>query len=199
MTKTLVSVFALAGSLLATMWSGDARADIVSDRVLLVTGGGGCPSGEMSFRRIQQRPDGSQTAETSEYQVPYGSYLEVTSIEYTTPYSTPWAQWLYQVVDVSIHQRSGTASTLVLDARYQNSTLYGKEADLSYSEIGEAASPGAETHVASFPVGPLMGSAGRLCVSAANNFWLFGGSIRVRGHLLPSGEPPIVTGLQSSL
>jgi hypothetical protein len=51
--------------------------------------------------------------------------------------------------------------------------------------------PGTQTRVAAFPVGPLMSSAGRLCLSASSNFQLYSGSVRVRGRLIPTGSPII--------
>ncbi len=36
-----------------------AHADPVSERVLLTTGASGCPSGQVGFKRIVMRPDGS--------------------------------------------------------------------------------------------------------------------------------------------
>jgi hypothetical protein len=40
-----------------------------------------------------------------------------------------------------------------------------------------------------------MSPAGRLCVTATSNFYTFGGSVRVRGRLIPSD--PLATSLSS--
>lgn len=163
-----------------------AQADVVSDRVFLVTGATGCPTNSMGFKRIRQTPDGTTVPETAEFVVPSGKYLEITSIEYTTPHSTPWAQSYVQYLTVSIRQRSGTGAASVFNASYQNRTMYDEDASYNLSAFGQYVSPGAETHVASFPAGPLMSPAGRLCVTATSNFYTFGGSVRVRGRLIPS-------------
>ena len=173
-------------SLLTVLSTGEARADVVSDRVFLITGAPGCPTGSIGFRRIKQTPDGAQTQESNEFQVPLGSYLEVTSIEYTTPYHTQWAMDYSQSLDILIRARNGSTSTSVLSARYQNGSVYAKDGN-AYVGVGEIASQGARTRVAAFPAGPLMGSAARLCAAATHNFWLFGGSVRVRGRLIPTG------------
>jgi hypothetical protein len=163
-----------------------ARADVVSDRVLLVTGGSGC-----GFKRIKQLPDGAQTQETVEYQVPYGQYLEITSIEYTLPHWMAWAKFFTQSLDVTIKQRFGTASTNILAVRFGNQTGFYEDAAQNFEQSYEFASQGAQTHVAAFPSGPLLGNAGRLCVTTPLHFWNFGGAIRVRGRLIASGEPPV--------
>lgn len=187
-TKTLALIA------LTTLWGfNEARADVVGDRVLLIANGGQCGASAKSFTRIKQLPDGSQIAEGGEFQVPNGSYLEITSVEYTTPYSTAWAADYLEYVDVAIRQRTGTARTTVLYAAYQNRSTYADNGDGAYVGIGEVVGTGGQTHHAAFPVGPLMGSAGRLCLSAKSSFFLFGGTARVRGRLLPSGEPPIIT------
>jgi hypothetical protein len=163
-----------------------AHADVVTDRVLLVTGGSGC-----GFKRIKQLPDGAQTQESTEYQVPYGQYLEITSIEYTLPYWMAWAKFFAQSLDVTIKQRAGAASTNILAVRFGNQSGFYEDA-AEFQQSYEFMSQGAQTHVAAFPSGPLMGNAGRLCVTTPLHFWNFGGAIRVRGRLIASGEPPVV-------
>ncbi|HSN25776.1 MAG TPA: hypothetical protein VLT45_05805 [Kofleriaceae bacterium] len=165
-----------------------ARADVVSDRVYLTTGTSTCGTGALGFHRVKQLPDGSSSAETGEFVVPSGSYLEITSVQYTIPNATPWARDYVQSLTVAIRQRTGTASTPVLTATYENQTLYGDSGD-SVAAIGELAGPGALSHVAAFPAGPLMSSAGRLCAAPnSNNFWIYGGSVTVRGRLIPTGD-----------
>lgn len=164
----------------------EARADVVSDRVLLMTGGTGCTNAT-SFRRVVQGPDGASTVESTEFQVPAGKYLEITSIEYTTPYWTPWARSYRQSLSLGIRQRNGTASNSVFTAWYQNQAVYAADGD-NLDVTGEQVAPGARTNVVAFPVGPLMSSAGRLCALASSNFWLFQGEVRVRGRLIPTGD-----------
>lgn len=178
--RTLLALAFVVSSLVT------ARADVITDRVLLYTGGSGC-----GFRRIKQLPDGAQTQETTEYQVPYGQYLEITSIEYTLPYWMAWAKFFQQSLDVTIKQRTGTASTNILAVKYGNETGHYEDQNDEFQQTGEFSTQGAQTHVAAFPSGPLMGNAGRLCVAAPLHFWNFGGAIRVRGRLLASGEPPV--------
>lgn len=188
MNKLVVSA-ALLSTLTAAAAAPDAHADVASDRVLLVTGSTyGC-SGATGFKRIRQDPDGGTVTETAEYQVPSGYYLDISSVEYTTPYSTPWALGYVQSLDLNIRRRSGTGSSHVFSARYQNRTVYAGGA--SFDVTNEYVAPGAETYVATLPDGPLMGTGGRLCVSAASNFWVFGGSVRVRGRLIPTGATVI--------
>lgn len=165
-----------------------ARADVVSDRVFLVTGSSGCPTGWVGFKRIRQSPDGSQVPETAEFQVPAGKYLEITSVEYTTPYHTPWAKFYAQQLSLNIRQRAGSATTNIFSAVFQNRTMFDEDANDNFNGFGQYVSPGAETHVASFPVGPLMSNNGRLCFQASSNFYTFGGWIRVRGRLIATGE-----------
>src|SRR6476620_457982 len=96
---------------LTTLFAVDeARADVVSDRVFLTAGASGCPTDQLGFRRIKQMPDGSQSLESTEFQAPYGTYLEITSVEYTTPNDSSWAKVLYQPLDVVIRQRTGAMS-----------------------------------------------------------------------------------------
>jgi hypothetical protein len=179
-TAALLSAIALSAA--------PARADAVSDRVLLIPGGGSCATNTPMFRRIKQLPDGSQTTETVEFQVPSGTYLEITSVEYTLPYYTPWAKFYVQSLDVTIRQRGGTASTSVLSARYGNSSVFADDGTSNYADIGELVSSGAQSHTAAFPVGPLMSAGGRLCAASSANFWMYGGTVRIRGRLIPSGE-----------
>lgn len=91
--------------------------------------------------------------------------------------------------NVAIRQRSGTSSTPVLLAHYMNQAIYGGDDYAGYQAIGEIVSPGAQTHVASFPVGPLMSSAGRLCATPnVKDFWIYSGYVAVRGRLISSGS-----------
>lgn len=167
----------------------EARADVVSDRVLLTTGPATCGTGALGFHRTRQMPDGSQTVESAEFQVPSGSYLEVVDVEYITPYWTAWAKDYQQWIDVSIRQRTGTASTVVLAASYQNRATYGDNGNGSYVETGEVLGTGGQTHAVAFAAGPLMSSDARLCaVPNTNNFWIYGGRVTVRGRLIPTGD-----------
>ena len=174
----------------------EARADAVTERVYLTAGAAGCGTGSLGFRRINQKPDGSHTIDTVEYQVPYGQYLEITSIEYTIPYWTPWAKFYYQTIEFNLKQRYGTQGTNILSVRYGNSTTFVEDENDNFLSVNEYVSPGAQTRVASFPSGPLVGNAGRLCVtpSSNNQYWMYGGNIRVRGRLIASGEPPLQPG-----
>jgi hypothetical protein len=173
----------------------EAHADPVSDRVYLTTiGVAACGTKGLGFARTLQKPDGSWTAESSEFVVPAGMYLEITSVDYITPYWTAWAMDYTQWINVAIKQRVGTMSTAVLNAAYMNQTFYGGDDTAGYEAIGEIASPGAQTHVASFPIGPLMSSAGRLCATPnMREFWIYGGAVTVRGRLMSSGLPVVTT------
>jgi hypothetical protein len=166
-----------------------AHADAVSDRVVLYPfhGGTGCGTGRTAFHRQVEKPDGTSTQETTEFVVPAGKYLEVTSIQYTTPYSTLWAKDYVQSFDLAIRSRTANHSTGVFFARYMNKPHHYRQDDDSFTTGDTFTAHGAETHVASFPVGPLMSSAARLCMTADAKFWTFGGSIRVRGRLIPTG------------
>lgn len=177
----------------AVVSAGEAHADAVTDRVVLIPGGAGaCGANQTTFRRVLQQPDGRSTTETTEFTVPSGTYLEITSIEYTTPYWTSWAKFYVQSIDVNIRQRVGSAATNIFSAKYQNATTYAEDATDAFIDLGQFNSPGAKTHVASFPVGPLMSNAARLCASGyTNNFTMYGGSIRVRGRLIPNGGPVV--------
>jgi hypothetical protein len=163
-----------------------AFADIAGDRVLLVTGATGCPTGSTGLKRVRQSPDGSQVAETAEFVVPTGKYLEVTTVEYTTPTSTAWATSYTQRLYLNIRQRIGTGATNIFSASFANRGMYDEDENYVFHGFGQYVSPGGETHVASFPSGPLMNSAGRLCFTAPNNFNVYGGSFRVRGRLIAS-------------
>lgn len=190
MNKTLIAAL-LALPTLASI--PEARADVVSDRVYLTTmSSSACGTASLGFKRIKQLPDGTSTAESSEFVVPNGMYLEITSVEYTPPYSSAWAKFYQQFISVAIRPRSGAAgSATVLNASWQNPTIYGTNGSTAddYSEIGEIVQAGAQTHTVTFPVGPLMSSAGRLCTNAtSNNFWIYGGSVAVRGLLIPTGS-----------
>jgi hypothetical protein len=168
-----------------------AHADAVTDRVFLVTGGGGCPTGQMSFRRILQLPDGRSTQEQSEFTVPAGKYLEITSVEYTTPYHTQWASFFQQFLDVHIRQRNGSARASILNATFQNTTMFTDDENSKFINIGQYMSQGAVHQAVAFPVGPLMSSNGRLCVDVKKDFWTYGGTVRIRGRFIASGELPV--------
>lgn len=169
-----------------------AHADVASDRVLLVTGSAfGCTgTATLGFRRLRQDPDGGSVQESAEYQVPAGYYLDISSVEYTVPYWLKWALGYSQSVDLNIRKRSGTGSSHVFSAKYGNGDTWAG-VDGVYEETNEHPAPGVYTSVASFPDGPLMGNGGRLCVSASSNFWTYGGNVRVRGRLIPTGSPLI--------
>jgi hypothetical protein len=161
-----------------------AEADAASDRVMLEPHAVGCPTGSTGFKRVKQHPDGSQSAETAEFVVPAGKYLEITSIDYTTPYSTRTITSYVQHVSLNIRQRLGAAATNVFHFSYNNKTQFVQDADYTFDGTTEFMSPGAATRVASFPAGPLMSPQGRLCVTAPDSFWLFQGRVRVRGRLI---------------
>lgn len=192
-------VLALVSSLAATAAvAPEARADVASDRVLLVAGSQfGCSTGAIGFKRLRQDPDGGSFQESIEYQVPEGSYLDITSIEYTTPYYLKWATSYVQSIDLVIRKRTASVATNIFSARYHNRATYASD-NYVFDETNEYVSPGATTRVATFPAGPLMSSGGRLCLSASNNFFIYGGSVRVRGRLISSGsavpmQPPVST------
>jgi hypothetical protein len=168
-----------------------ARADVVSDRVYLVNGTNTCGTNSSGFYRIKQMPDGSQVPETTEFQVPYGSYLEITNIEYTTPYWTEWAKFYSQSIDFNIRGRTTPGSTNIHSGRFKNLTVFAEDENDNFVDVNEYVSPAVQAHVISYPAGPLMGSTARLCVTAASNFWSFGGNVRVRGRLIASGEQPL--------
>ncbi len=121
----------------------------------------------------------------------YGTYLEITSIEYTLPYWTAWAKFFMQTIDFTVRQRGGSQSTNILSVRYGNQTGYYEDANDAFLQNYQFTSQGAQTHVAAFPSGPLMGSAGRLCMTNKNDYWMYGGNVRIRGRLIASGEPPM--------
>jgi hypothetical protein len=183
MNKSLIAIcFVLAPAA--------AHADVVSDRVFLQAGAGGCPTGQTGFARIKQYPDGTQVKETTEFAVPVGYFLEITSVEYTTPYDMMWAKFFAQYINVDIRQRGGSSSTNVLTASYgMGSTYY--ETDEQFHRLYHYNEQGPRTEVASFPVGPLMSAAGRLCVSAKKQFWDAGGNVRVRGRFVSNGTAPM--------
>jgi hypothetical protein len=190
------SLMLLSLASLSAFGATEAHADAVTERVYLTAGAAGCGTGSLGFRRINQNPDGSHTIDTAEYQVPYGQYLEITSIEYTIPYWTPWAKFYTQSIEFNLRQRYGTQGTNILSVRYSNSTTFVEDEKDNYLSVSESVAPGAQTHVAAFPSGPLMGNAARLCVTPSNNsqYWMYGGNIRARGRLIASGEPPMAPG-----
>lgn len=179
-----------------------AHADPVSDRVFLQSGGvsaTGCPANSKGFQRIKQNPDGSETRENSEFVVPQGMYLEITSVQYITPYGTGWAADYAQWLDITINQKVGTAKTSVLNATYQNGTVYGGDNYAGWQSIGEVVAPGSQSHVASFPVGPLMNSNGHLCATPQRSEFWNGGWVWIRGRLIPTGSPVATTTGTNSL
>jgi hypothetical protein len=191
MNRTTSIALALLSSLAATAAvAPDAHADLASDRVLLVEGSTfGC-TGARGFYRIVEDPEGGSSYSTStEFRVPAGYYLEIGSIEYTLPHYMKWATSYVQSLNLNLRRRSGTGSTSVFTARFQNHDTYA--GGTTWDETNEYVSPGATTHVASFPHGPLMGNGARLCASAPSGFWNNGGFIRVRGRLVPTGSPVI--------
>ena len=190
MNKTLLIAALLAAPTLAS-------ADPVSDRVYLTpTYVPACGANAKGFTRVIQQPDGSSqpTPYSAEFVVPQGMYFEITSIDYRTPYWTMWAKDYPNYLDVTIRQRYGTMSTSVLSAVYMNQTFYGGDTSTPWTAIGEYASPGAQTHVVSYPVGPIMNTNGRLCAQAdVTDFWNFSGNVTVRGRLIPTGSPVATT------
>lgn len=188
MTKTALLALTLAAALPAV-----AHADAVNDRVYLLTGGSsGCPSGQLGYHRILQSPDGGVTTTGAEFQVPVGKFLEVTSIEYELPMYMPWATSYTQTFDVTARGRTTNLTSGVFSARYSNSPIFVAERG-GWEVGGEYTSPGAETRVASFPSGPLVGNGARICLAATNNFRIYGGDVRIRGRLIPADatiQPP---------
>jgi hypothetical protein len=180
----------VAGLLAATNL---AHADAASDRVFLVTGAAGCPTGQSAFKRIRQSPDGTQVQETAEFVVPAGKYLEITSIEYTTPYWTAWAKSYTQQIALNMRQRVGTGSTNVFVASFNNRAMYDEDANDNLHTFGQFVATGAQTLGVAYPTGPLMSSAARLCFSAPSNFFTFNGSIRVRGRLIANDSGAVLT------
>lgn len=186
----------IALSLCFTASIQEVRADAVTDRVLLEVGAGGCPTGQSSFRRLLQYPDGRQASESGEFVVPTGKYLEITSIEYTTPSaSSPVVSDISpQSIDLYLRQRSGSAITPLFSAKYQLQSTWGMDG-IRLFNLEQWVATGAKTHVAAFPVGPLVSPLGRLCLATSNTkFSSLGGSVRVRGRLIPSGEITIPPG-----
>ena len=176
---------------LAALAPCSAHADTAGDRVLLLTGAAGCPSGQTGFRRLHQSPDGPQTLDSTEFQVPAGKYLEITNIEYTFPYWTAFASSYVQSVDLFVRQRVGTQVTNAFAVTYSNAPVFDAGAN-GFSDFGQYTSPGAETHVATFPAGPLVSSQARLCLSAASTFFSTG-RYKIRGRLIAADatiQPP---------
>jgi len=189
----LTTAFALTVSLTGAL-AGTARADLVSDRVLLVpTATAACGNGTRGFSRVQQKPDGTEVAESGEFQVPSGFYLEITSVDYTLPYYTKSAGIYWQGIDLTMRKRTNTyGGTSVLSTRYMNHLTFGDNGGGNLVEVGQYVSPSADLRSVSFPVGPLMDLNARLCVAAPNDFWLYQGSMRVRGRLVPNGSTTII-------
>src|SRR5512139_3364350 len=127
---------------LAFFASSETRADIVSDRVLLVTGASGCPSGSTGFRRLKQNLDGTQVLETAEFTPPTGSYFEITNLEYTLPYYTPWASYYQQYVDFVIRPRAGGNGTNILPLRFGNKQVFTENENYQMVSVGDIVSSG---------------------------------------------------------
>lgn len=191
----LTTAFALTVSLTGAL-AGTARADLVSERVLLVpTASAACGTGTRGFSRIQQKPDGTEVAESGEFQVPSGYTLEITSVDYTLPYYTKSAGMFWQGIDLYIRKRTNSyGGTSVLSTRYMNHLTFGDNGGGNLVEVGQYVSPSADLRSVAFPVGPLMDQNARLCVATPNDFWTFQGSMRVRGRLISTSTPINVGG-----
>lgn len=169
----------------------DARADVVNERVVLVTGTSTCGANALGFKRVKQMPDGTYSNDSVEFQVPYGSYLEITNVEYFVPGYTRWAGGYTQSIDVNVKNRSTGVGWNVFSARFGNHAVYAGNDYDGYTTIEEVNAPGADNRAVAFPIGPLMGSTARLCAQGSQNYWVHGGHVRVRGRLIPSGEAPV--------
>ncbi len=181
------------GALLAALSTSDAHADAVGDRVLLVQGPSGCPSGEVGFRRLVQSPDGTSRLETTEFQVPAGKYLEVTNVEYTLPIWTGYATSYTQSIGILGRQRAGTLAISIFNATFANANILETDERGGVDGQGQFVSQNSATHVAAFPVGPLVGNELRVCVNAAAGFWAYLGRVQIRGRLIaadPTYLPP---------
>ncbi|MFN0248700.1 MAG: hypothetical protein ACKV2T_17560 [Kofleriaceae bacterium] len=181
------------GALLATLLTSNAHADVVGDRVVLVQGTNGCPAGEVGFQRLHQSPDGTSRLEATEFQVPAGKYLEVTNVEYSLPHWTGYAIGYQQSLGIFGRQRAGASSIAIFTATFANSNL------LEIDERGNAVGAGSfvaqnsATHVVAFPVGPLVGTALRVCAKSEAGFWVHDGRVQIRGRLVtadPTFLPP---------
>lgn len=191
--KLTTMSLALAASF-AALAPTSAHADIAGDRVLLVVGPTwGCPTGQAAFRRIHQSPDGGETQENGEFQVPAGKYLEITNIEYSPPSSYHDTSYV-QSVSLILRKRIGTGATSLFDFTYSNAPIFDAIAnDVFASAVHQYTSPGAETHVATFPAGPLVSNQARLCLNAPSNFYNASTRFKIRGRLIaadPTALPP---------
>jgi hypothetical protein len=186
-----VSVAALAPT--------SAHADTAGDRVLLVAGGvSGCPGAQASFHRVHQSPDGYENPESTEFQVPAGKYLEITSIEYTLPGGMRSATSYVQYLDLFLRQRSGTRYTNLFAVTYSNSPLFHENADYSFTELNDFTSPGVDTHVGTFPAGPLVSNQARLCLSTPASYGTTQ-RYKIRGRLIPADPTAVPPGGGSAL
>lgn len=181
------------GALLATVSTSDAHADVVGDRVVLVIGTNGCPSGEVGFQRVLQSPDGTSRLEATEFQVPAGKYLEVTNVEYSLPIWTGYATGYTQSLGILGRQRVGTSSISIFYATFANADIFEMGERNNAEGVGLFVNQNSATHVAAFPVGPLVGNELRVCVKADAGFWAYLGRVQIRGRLVaadPTYLPP---------
>jgi hypothetical protein len=181
------------GALLAALPTSDAHADAVGDRVVLVQGTSGCPTGEVGFKRLLQLPDGTSRLETTEFQVPAGKYLEVTNVEYSLPVWTGYATSYTQSFGVLGRQRTGTSAIAIFNATFANANILETDERGGVDGQGQFVSQNAATHVVAFPVGPLVGNELRVCANAQAGFWIYLGRVQIRGRLIaadPTYLPP---------
>lgn len=196
MNNKPVIAFTLLSALVATTCDAeDAHADLASERVHLRDGSAfGCTgTGSRGFYRVVEDPDGGHTYSVStEFRVPAGYYLEINSIAYEIPFYMKWATGYVNTMSITIKNRSSGASTPVFHTKFSNRQSYAADGS-TWDATNEWLTPGAQTLVASFPNGPLMGNAARLCANAPSSFWSNLGywSIDVRGRLVPTGEPTV--------
>jgi hypothetical protein len=193
--KLMTLSLALAASF-AALAPTAAHADLAGDRVVLVVApSAGCPTGQASFRRLHQSPDGAQSTESVEFQVPAGKYLEITNIEYSVPYYTGLATMYAQYIDLYLRSRTGPAFTYLFNATYSNAPIFDAiTSDNFATAVAQYASPGAQSHVAAFPAGPLVGNLARVCLGTPSNFFNYGGRFQIRGRLIPADPTPLPTG-----
>ena len=177
-------------ALLFCLASSSAYADVVSDRVVLIPAGGtACGSGQQTFKRLYESPTGTSTTDSTEFRVPSGMYLDVASIEYTLPRSTRFTKLWTQYLEVDIRPRTTSYGHRILNAPFALQNVVTREADDTFVSIGDAVEPASSAYAISFPAGPLMGSQARVCAKASSNFWNYGGAVKIRGKLIPTGGP----------
>jgi len=194
MPSNVRSLLAVSAILASTALASTARADVASDRVVLILGGA-CPKGATTpaigslLRRLYLNPDGTTTQETTEYRVPPGHYLEVTDMEWQPSGMIPrWGQQLTLFV-----QNRNNASQFYAAAAFgwgpmsiavqsgSNPSLLDPTPQSVYDRM---------TRTHSFGTGPLVSSAGRLCVQNSwdtNQLPSAGAGVIVRGRLIPTG------------